>query len=370
MRQNQFGAAIGGPVIKNKIFFFGDYEGLRRVQGNTQSGITVPTTAERNSKYTNLADIISGAARPDALGRQIPLGTILDPATTRSVAAGARDPVSGIANTSANTVYVRDPFGTCPASTTNFTLAACGLNQLPANRLDPNAISLLNLYPLPTSGGATSNYGSSPALFEHRNAFDVRVDFDITQSDQIFSRFSWVDDPNFIPGPFTGVADGGGFNTGDQAAKSYQSASAWTHVFSPSMINVARVGVNHLLTSRYGPAGTQTGIPAQYGIQGIPQSTENGGLPQITFSGLSTLGSNAYLPSNEVSDTLQITDDFTKTYGQHAFKMGIEFQNVKFSTLQPAYSRGNFDYGNNSSSVTFTDIPNVGGGATGRANSC
>ncbi len=85
------------------------------------------------------------------------------------------------------------------------------------------------------------------------------------------------------------------------------------------------------------------------------------------FSGLSTLGSNAYLPSNEVSDTLQITDDFTKTYGQHAFKMGIEFQNVKFSTLQPAYSRGNFDYGNNSSSVTFTDIPNVGGGATGRA---
>jgi hypothetical protein len=367
LRQNQFGAAVGGPVIKNKIFFFGDYEGLRRVQGNTQSGITVPTAAERNSKYTNLADIISGAARPDALGRQIPLGTILDPATTRSVAAGARDPVSGIANTSANTVYVRDPFGTCPASTTNFTLAACGLNQLPANRLDPNAISLLNLYPLPTSGGATSNYGSSPALFEHRNAFDVRVDFDITQSDQIFSRFSWVDDPNFIPGPFTGVADGGGFNTGDQAAKSYQSASAWTHVFSPSMINVARVGVNHLLTSRYGPAGTQTGIPAQYGIQGIPQSTENGGLPQITFSGLSTLGSNAYLPSNEVSDTLQITDDFTKTYGQHAFKMGIEFQNVKFSTLQPAYSRGNFDYGNNSSSITFTDIPNVGGGATGRA---
>ncbi len=133
------------------------------------------------------------------------------------------------------------------------------------------------------------------------------------------------------------------------------------------MINVARVGVNHLLTSRYGPAGAQSGIPAQYGIQGIPQQTENGGLPQITFSGLSTLGSNAYLPSNEVSDTLQITDDFTKTYGQHSFKMGIEFQNVKFSTLQPAYSRGNFDYGNNSSSISYTDIPSVGGGATGRA---
>jgi hypothetical protein len=370
LRQNQFGAAIGGPIIKNKIFFFGDYEGLRRVQGNTLSGISVPTVAERNSGYTNLADLITGQgtkSRADALGRQIPLGAVLDPATTRSVAAGAADPVSGLVNSSSSTVYVRDPFGTCPASTTNFTLAACGLNQLPAGRLDPNAIKLLNLYPLPRSGSLTSNYGVSPALYEHRNAYDVRVDLDFTQSDQIFSRFSWVDDPQFIPGPFTGVADGGGFNTGLQSAKSYQSASAWTHVFSPSLINVARVGINHLLTSRYGPAGQQTGIPAQFGIQGIPQTTENGGLPQITFSGLSTLGSNAYLPSNEVSDTLQITDDFTKTYGQHSFKMGIEFQNVKFSTLQPAYSRGNFDYGNNSSSVTFTDIPNVGGGLTGRA---
>jgi hypothetical protein len=370
LRQNQFGVAVGGPIIKNKIFYFGDYEGLRRVQGNTQSGVGVPTLAERNSGYTNLADLITGqgtSSRADALGRQIPLGAILDPATTRAVAAGALDVPSGIVNTSANTVYVRDPFGTCPATTVNFTLAACNLNQLPAARLDANAIKLLNLYPNPTSGGLTSNFGSSPALFEHRNAFDVRVDFDITQKDQIFSRFSWVDDPQFIPGPFGGVADGGGFQEGDQSAKSYQSASAWTHVFSPTLINVARVGVNHLLTSRYGPEGTVTGIPAQYGIQGVPQTTENGGLPSIAISGLNTLGSNAYLPSDEVSDTLQITDDFTKVYGAHSFKMGIEFQNVKFSTLQPAYSRGDFSFNSNSGSVSYTDIPNVGGGATGRA---
>jgi hypothetical protein len=368
LRQNQFGGAIGGPIIKNKIFYFGDYEGLRRVQGNTQSGIGVPTALERNSGYSNLSDIITGqgtTSRADALGRQIPLGAVLDPATTRAVTAGVLDPVSGIV--SPNTGYVRDPFGTCAASTTAYTLAGCNLNQLPAGRLDPNAIKLLNLYPLPTSGGLTSNFGSSPALFEHRNAFDVRVDFDITQKDQIFSRFSWVDDPQYIPGPFGGVADGGGFQEGDQSAKSYQSASAWTHVFSPNLINVARVGVNHLLTSRYGPEGTVSGIPAQYGIQGVPQTTENGGLPSIAISGLNTLGSNAYLPSDEVSDTLQITDDFTKFYGAHSFKMGIEFQNVKFSTLQPAYSRGDFSFNSNSSSVSFTDIPNVGGGATGRA---
>src|SRR6202012_3386152 len=161
LRQNQFGGAIGGPIVKNKVFSFGDYEGLRRVQGNTQSGVSVPTTLERNSGYTNLTDVISGqgtSSRPDALGRQIPLGTILDPATTRSVAAGATDPVSGRANTSGSVVYVRDPFGTCAPSTTNFTLAGCGLNQLPAGRLDANAIKLLNLFPLPTSGGLSSNF--------------------------------------------------------------------------------------------------------------------------------------------------------------------------------------------------------------------
>jgi Carboxypeptidase regulatory-like domain len=371
LRQNQFGVTGGGPIIKNKIFIFGDYEGLRRVAGNTQSGVSVPTTAERTSGFTNLQDIITGqgdgttSTRTDALGRFIPIGTVLDPATTRAVTAGTIDPVSGISATS--TGYVRDPFGSCGAGTQNFTLTACNLNQLPADRLDANAIKLLNLYPQPTGSGLTSNFGSNPNLFEHRNAFDARVDFDLTQKDQVFFRFSYVDDPQFIPGPFGGVADGGGFQEGLQTAKSDQSALAYTHVFTPSVVNVARAGYNHLHTTRFGPDGNTAGIPAQFGIQGIPQQAENGGLPSIEMSGLSTLGSNAFLPSDEVSDTIQITDDFTKIWGKHSFKMGIEYQNVKFSTLQPAYSRGDFEYNNNSSSVSYTDIPNVGGGATGRA---
>jgi hypothetical protein len=82
---------------------------------------------------------------------------------------------------------------------------------------------------------------------------------------------------------------------------------------------------------------------------------------------LTSLGSNPFLPSDEVTQTLQITDDLTKIYGQHSFKMGFEFQNVHFNTLQPAYSRGDFSFNSNSGSVSYTDIPNIGGGNTGRA---
>jgi Carboxypeptidase regulatory-like domain/TonB dependent receptor len=359
LRLNQFGASIGGPILKNKIFFFGDYEGLRRVQGTVQTG-SVPTVAEVSSGFTNLSDMITTGTQTDNLSRTIPKGAILDPATTRLVTSGAVDPVSGFIATS--TGYVRDPFGTCGAATRTYSASTCGLNRLPAGRLDPVALKLLSLYPAPTQGGLASNYTVSPSLYEHRNAFDVRADVNPTQKDQVFFRFSYVDDPQFIPGIFGGIADGGGFQQGLQTAASNQSVLGFTHIFTPSTINVLHVGFNHLHTTRFGPVGGTNGIPAQYGIQGVPQFSENGGLPSIAIGGLQTLGSNAFLPSDEISQTLQVTDDFTKVWRKHSFKAGIESQHVKFSTLQPAYSRGNFDYNG-----TYTDIPQQNNGGTGRA---
>jgi hypothetical protein len=245
----------------------------------------------------------------------------------------------------------------------NFKTAACStsLNQLPAGRLDPVALKLLSLYPKPNNTGA-NNYTVSPGIYEHRNAFDVRVDENITAKDQAFVRFSYQDDPQFIPGIFGGIADGGGFQQGLQTFKSSQSVLGYTHIFTPSTVNVLHVGFNHLHTTRFGPDGSVSGIPAQYGIQGIPQFAENGGLPSIGIGSLQTLGSNAFLPSDEISQTLQIADDFTKIYKSHSFKAGIESQQVKFSTLQPGYSRGNFDYNGN-----YTDIPTKNNGGTGLA---
>jgi hypothetical protein len=364
LRWNQFGASIGGPIIKNKIFFFGDYQGFRRVQGTVLPG-TVPTLTERNSGFTDLSDLITGqngAPRTDAVGRSIPYGTVLDPATTRSIGPHGIDPISGFQNTSDSTVFVRDPFGTCGPGTKTFTLAGCGLNQLPANRLDQNAIGLMNLYPTPTNGSFSTNFTSSPSLYEHSNAFDVRGDVNPSEKDQVFVRFSYVDDPQFIPGIFGGIADGGGFQQGLQGATSEQAVVGYTHVFTPSTVNVVHVGFNHLHTTRFGPEGSTQGIPAQFGINGIPQSAVNGGLPAIVIQGLQELGSNDFLPSDEVSQTLQVTDDFTKIYGNHSFKVGIEYQDVHFNTLQPAYSRGEFDFNGN-----YAGVPGQGGDQTGRA---
>jgi len=370
LRQNQFGFTAGGPVVipklfngRNKVFFFGDYEGLRRVQGTILTG-SVPTDAERASGYTNFQDLITGQAssapRTDDLGRLIPVGTVLDPATTRAVTAGVVDPVSGLPATA--TGFVRDPFGTCAPSTTSFTLAACGLNIIPAGRLDPNAIKLLNLYPTPTNGSLFSNFANSPALFEHRNSFDTRLDINFNEKNQLFYRFSLVDDPQFIPGIFGGVADGGGFQQGNQTALAQQSALSYTHTFSPTLINVVRAGLNYLHTTRSSPSANDlTDIPSQFGIQAIPQEALNGGLPAFGISGLQTLGSNAFLPSDEVTSTFQLTDDVTKILGKHTFKVGFEWQHVKFSTLQPPWSRGEFDYNGD-----YTDIPNSNQGNTGR----
>src|SRR6266705_1545085 len=370
LRQNQFGVSAGGPVViphlfdgRNKVFFFGDYEGFRRIQGTILTG-SVPTVAERNAGFTDLSDLINfqSGTQKDALGRTVPTGTIFDPTTTRPVTAGAVDSVSGL--TAVSSGFVRDPFRTsCGPGTLVFT-TACGLNQIPAGRLDANAIALLKLYPLPTSGGISSNFANSPKLDEHRNAFDSRMDINFSQKDTLFFRFSFVDDPQLIPGIFGGIADGGGFQQGTQTANAQQSALGYTHTFSPSLVNVARAGLNYLHTSRYSPeASNLTNIPATYGILGVPQESLNGGLPAFEINGLQTLGSNAFLPSDEVTSTIQLTDDVTKIYGKHTFKMGIEYQHVKFSTLQPPWSRGEFDYNGD-----YTDVVNSNKGSTGRVD--
>ena len=334
-KQNQFGFTAGGPIIKNKLFFFGDYEGTRIRQAVPETGNTVPTLAERDSGFTNFSDLIAlqSGSLNDATGKSYPLGTIFDPATTASIGGGQ---------------YVRTPFAG---------------NIIPANRLDPNAVKLLDLFPAPTQSGLYNNYNVNANAFTNVNAFDVRVDEYATEKDQIFGRFSWSHSPSFATPPFTGYADGGSYNDGNQNVDTMGAALSYSHSFTPTLVNEARVGFNREHTTRdQAYADSTTNIPAMFGIEGIPQLPGNGGLPNLGIGGLSQLGSAEWLIGDRYSNTLQFTENLTKVYKTHTFKGGFELQEISAPWLSPPYSRGAFDFNGE-----YTSIPNVTDSSTGRA---
>ena len=151
-RQNQFGATFGGPIRRDKTFFFADFEGTRIRQAMPYTS-TVPTDLERSSGYTNLSELLTQGPTPascmldpsqsgcvaDVLGRGYTLGQVLDPATTRTISCGVLDPVSGMVPACTD--------GAAPGSQIGFAREPFAGNVLPGNRLDPNAVKLLNLFP-------------------------------------------------------------------------------------------------------------------------------------------------------------------------------------------------------------------------------
>ncbi len=357
-RQNQFGFTLGGPIRKDKTFFFGDYEGTR-IQQATPWTATVPTALERSSGYTNLSELLTqGGTQTDVLGRNFPLGSVFDPATTRAVYCGTPDPVTGL-----------EPGSTaCPAGTPAGTLAGFVRepfpgNILPSSRLDPNAIKLLNLFPPATAAALFNNFSSDPLRTDTVDQFDVRVDNNFSDRDRMFGRVSYSNEPQYLPGPFKGIADGGAFQDGYQSAVAINSVLSETHSFSPTTVNEARLGFTRIGTSRLQPfANDLTNIPGQFGIQDVPQAPHNGGLGSIFFEGLNTLGSNEFLPSVEYNSTVQFTDNGTKIRGNHTLKAGFEFQHLKFSILQPPAGRGTWAFDG-----AYTEVPTESGGNTGLA---
>ncbi len=310
-QQNQFGVTIGGPIRRGKTFFFADYEGTRIRQALTSTN-TVPTALERSSGYTNLSELITGqggslttscdpAVNPncvsDVLQRNFWLGQVFDPSTTRPVLCGTTDTYTGL------------PGPACPPDTPVGQHPLAGFARepfvgniiptTPVNRIDSNAVKLLNLYPAPTNSNLFNNYAANPVSSNTSDQFDVRVDHTFSEKDNVFGRFSYIDNPSFIPGPFGGIADGGSFSDGDQTSKSLNAVLSETHVFSPSLVNEVRAGYSRLSATRLQPNANTMGIPAQYGIPGVPQIASNGGLGSLFISGLTTLGSNGFLPSIE-----------------------------------------------------------------------
>lgn len=362
LRRNQFGFSVGGPIRKGKTFFFGDYEGTRIITGGSAKA-NVPTNLEVGSGYTDFSDLFSytSSTSKDSLGRTFNKETALDPATTRAVKKGTVDPVTGLKATANG--FVRDPFvgagGPGITGVTNFATQYWFqyLNRLPASRLDPVVIKLLQLYPAANAPGFVQNYQANKKTPDDSDHFDSRVDQIFSGSDQMFGRVSYTNRRTYNPTTLPASSHTFGSGSGNRNDHSLNLAVSETHVFSPNFLNEGRFGYSHLSTINDFVDQDVMGIPAQYGIQGIPQVSGNGGLPAIGISGLTSLGAAAYSSPNwRKSDTYQVTDNLTWIRGGHSFKAGVEYQRLTFPWVDPPTSHGSFNFGG------YTGIPGVTNG--------
>ncbi len=374
-RQNLFGATIGGPVYfphvyngKDKTFFFADYQGGRYVLPVPATS-TVPTLGMVDSGFTNLQDNItynSGTAT-DALGRTIPHGTIFDPASTRTIPSSGVDPITGLTGTPG--AYVRDPFYGCAASgcpatnytpggtftgMTNFTSPTqkALLNIIPTSRLDPNAVKLLGVYPAPTAAGLANNFTWVPKENHTTNTYDIRIDQDFNANNVLFGVFDRSYYTTDVPSSLPGLAVG---ETGGRvdSLPAYAWAVGYTHIFTSTLTNEMHVGQVHANKVQQSVYGNTFGIPAQFGIQGVPQVANNGGIPPITINGLTHIGVGNYTPTLQYVSSVEGVDALTKVFANHIFKMGVQVDDLDGNISQPPQGRGDFNFNGQ-----YTDIPN------------
>ncbi len=368
-KQNQFGGTFGGPVVipglyngKDRTFFFFDYEGLRKRQAQTQTAL-VPNSDWLKGDFTNgldgnpLLDYTKAThLKPDGTGPLI------------SDCNGVQTYAGEIFDTRQTQVSASSPTGLC-GMPFGYNAGGQPINVIPLAAQDPLAQRLAALYPAAGPFNNGNNFLANPVLKESRTNFDARVDQKFSDADSIFFRFSYEDQPSTIPGTFPGVADGGGFFSGVEE-NSYRSfATSWTHIFTPTLINEFRLGYNRINSQRAQLNADKniSGDPAfNVNFPGVPFSAGIGGLPQLGFSDVATLGSPTYLPSKEIQNSYTLSENLTWVKGHNTFKYGTEIRREEFTIFQPASPRGNLSF-----SPQFTDNPasvTIGTGGTGFAS--
>jgi Carboxypeptidase regulatory-like domain/TonB dependent receptor len=315
--QNEFGGTLGGPIVRNKLFFFSDYQGIRADGSRPVTGITVPTAQFKSGDLSALC-----TAGFDETG-------------------SCRNPSQQIH---------------FPASSTPVPF-----NRIPAALINPIAQNFTRLWPASPTVGANpgTNEASFPNPFENTtNRINARVDHQLSSSNQIFGVFhrQWGRNISY-PGNLIGP-EGQQIHRADD----YALTAGWNRTFTPRLLNNARFGYMHRIGHRTNPGqGFKSG--SDFGLQGIPDclssvpDTADGtkcGTPGVSVTGYQGFDTGAIL--YEPVTTLQVSDTVSALLGRHSLRIGAEGRRYALNNYQPNAVAGSFAFTGSQTGHPFADF--------------
>jgi hypothetical protein len=305
-KQNQFGGTLGGPVIRNKLFVFGDYQATR-IRNPLNWVSKVPLPAERTGDFSAPYEPI-----------------IVDPNT-------------GL------------PF---PG------------NVIPTNRIDPISQAFMKLYPNPNQAveapnppNVGNNFIISPNESDTIDQGDGRIDYVASEKDRVFLRYSQSGRTDLRPAPLPGLANGGDSSTGIGYEDTQGASLGYTRTISTRSVNEIRIGFNHVHVRRGLPVGG-TVLPApELQVPGAPNDPRVNGLTLFSpGGGYRRVGDPRFAPTLLGSQERQITDVFTLIRGGHTIKVGGEIRWSQFNISQEAAPRGQFIFNGDFSGSPLADM--------------